>query len=247
MAQTEQTLPAFNPADLESTEGLLNFLKKQVMQDLYVSIPAVVISFDRGANRAKIQPAIYTKAQNGQTVPWPSVANVPVHTPGGGGFAASFPLNPGDTGFLMVCDRDISLFKQSLNLTTPNTYRTHQLEDGFFLPDVFQTINVAETDSAVWQTLDGSVKCVLSTSGLTVTAETENNGNVTINGDLAVNGNVTVEGNITATGNIGAGGMMSAAGNISSSGGDISAGSISLKKHVHGGVQGGSGNTGPAQ
>lgn len=234
MAQTKQTRPAFNPADLETPEGFYNFLQKKFMQELYVCIPAVIISFDRGSNRAKVQPAIYTKAQDGQTIPWPSVSNVPVHTPGGGGFAASFPLNAGDTGFLMVCDRDISLFKQSLSLTTPNTYRTHQLEDGFFLPDAFQTIQVAETDSAVWQTLDGSVKCVLSKSGLTITAETKNNGNVTINGNL------TVAGNITATGNIGAGGMITASG-------DVKAGGISLQNHVHGGVQRGSGATDPAK
>lgn len=235
MPKTKQTIPAFNPADLSSQEGIFTVLKKTVMQDLYVCVPAVIVSFDRSANRAKVQPALYAKSTDGEQIAFPEVSNVPVHTPGGGGFAASFPLSAGDTGWLLVADRDISLFKQELGLVLPNTYRSHSLEDGFFIPDVFQKISVSAEDmsAAVWQTLDGSVKVALSSSGLTVTAQTENRGDVTIKGNLTVTGNITATGNVTAA-------------NVSASG-DVSAGGISLKAHVHGGVQGGQGTTGPAQ
>ena len=82
--------------------------------------------------------------------------------------------------------------------------------------------SVSATNAAVWQTYDGSVQIALSTSGVSIT------------GDTAISGNLSVTGSISATGDV-------------SAGGDVTAGGISLKNHVHGGVQGGSGTTGVPQ
>lgn len=224
MPKTTQTLPAFNPADLASPEGILNFLKKQIFSELYVAMPAVIVAFDRESNRAKVQPAIYALSNNDEQIAFPELHNIPVHTPGGGGFAASFPLEAGNTGWLMICDRDISLFKQSLTLVPPNTYRRHQPEDAFFVPDVLQKIKISPEDisSAVWQKIDGSIKITLSPES------------VNILGNTNIVGNLNVTGSISSTEDI-------------SAAGDVMAGPISLKNHVHSGVQNGQGVTGGPQ
>ena len=83
------------------------------------------------------------------------------------------------------------------------------------------SVSAQDAGKAVWQTLSGGVKVALGTEGVEVT------------GDVSISGNLSVSGNITAA-------------NVSASG-DVTAGGISLKNHVHGGVQGGSGTTGAPQ
>ena len=56
------------------------------------------------------------------------------------------------------------------------------------------------------------------------------------NGKLSIAADVTISGSVTAGGN------MAASGNVTA-GGDVSTGSISLQRHVHGGVRTGSGST----
>ena len=219
---TKPSVPAYNPADALEMSGLLNIFKTALMQGLRVALPAVIVSFDRTSNRAVVAPAVTSASSNGETINLPQISNVPVCTAGGGGFAASFPLVQGDTGWLLFCDRDISLFKSSGVISPANTDRLHNLADAVFLPDVMGRASVSATNAAVWQTYDGSVQIALSTSGVSIT------------GDTAISGNLSVTGSISATGDV-------------SAGGDVTAGGISLKNHVHGGVQGGSGTTGVPQ
>lgn len=221
--KTNPSAPSVNPADLQGLDGLLEVWRKSLFMALRVALPAVVQSYDRAANRVTVTPAVTSLSGSGQTLTLPQLADIPVCTAGGGGFGASFPLQAGDTGWLLFCDRDISLFKASRVISPANTNRLHNLADAVFYPDVMGQISVSAQDAgkAVWQTLSGGVKVALGTEGVEVT------GNVSITGNLSVSGNIT-------------------AANVSASG-DVTAGGISLKNHVHGGVQGGSGTTGAAQ
>ncbi len=226
--KTNPSYPAFNPADMEGLDGLMTLFKRSLLMSLRVALPAVVKSFDAAANRVDLTPAITSASNNGETVTLPELSAVPVCTAGGGGFGASFPLQAGDTGWVIFCDRDISLFKDSGVISPANTNRLHNLADAVFYPDVMGKIKVADAGCAVWQKLDGSVKVVLSDSSVSIT------GNTNIKGDLSATGNVSVSGNVSATGTI-------------TSGVDVIAGGISLKAHVHGGVTGGQGTTGVPQ
>lgn len=226
--KTNPSYPAFNPADMEGLDGLMTLFKRSLLMSLRVALPAVVKSFDAAANRVDLTPAITSASNNGETITLPELSAVPVCTPGGGGFGASFPLQAGDTGWVIFCDRDISLFKDSGVVSPANTNRLHNLADAVFYPDVMGKIKLSDPGCAVWQRLDGSVKVVLSDSKVSIT------GNTQITGDLSTKGNVSVTGNITATGTI-------------TSGTDVIAGGISLKAHVHGGVTGGQGTTGAPQ
>lgn len=218
----DNVLPNYNPADTQDLGGLLNLVKKNLMRELRVCLPGVVESFDRSANRVTVTPAITLQTTSGECLKLPSIADIPVCTVGGGGFVSSFPLQQGDTGWLIFADKDISLFKESETISPANTLRKHNLADAIFIPDIMGKATISASDGAVWQTLDGSVKTVLKTTGVEVT------GDVSITGDLSVTGSITSTGTITADV-------------------DVVAGEISLLTHVHGGVTSGSSTTGVAQ
>lgn len=218
------TKPAYNPANSTTQAGKDDFLLKTLKMGLFCAAPAIVESFDRTNARATIKPAFMAKDSSGESIEQDFLYNVPVRFCGGGGFAASLPLVKGDTGWLIFCDRDLSIFKQSRQVSPVNTNRMHAQEDAFFLPDAMQTNNVSGSDSgkAVFQAIDGSIKVAMS------------NSEVEVIGDLHITGDVTVSGNITATGTITA--------TV-----DVIGGGVSLKNHVHGGVTGGTGTTGGPQ
>lgn len=211
-----------NPADFLTQQGIDKVKEENFKRKLRVCLPAIVKNF-YGAT-ADVQTAISIVSATGETINGPFLKNVPVKTIGGGGFAVYFPLQKGDTGWVMFADKDISIFRQSRKISPPNTYRQHDLADAVFIPDVMNTPQVAEDDKSklVLQTLSGGIKLTLDSAG------------INIKGNTAIDGNLTVSGKIEASGDI-------------TSGGDIVAGTISLKQHIHGGVTSGSGTTGTPQ
>ncbi len=92
----------------------------------------------------------------------------------------------------------------------------------------------------------GATTHLTSRGGITFDGDLTVNGDVTVNGDETVNGSTSITGNLQVGQAISAGNGITSVGNISSNG-DIVANGISLKQHTHGGVQVGSGSTGPAQ
>lgn len=221
---SETTKPAYNPAISNTVAGKDEMLIKTIKMGLFCAAPAIVETFDRTKMQATVRPAFMVKKSNGESIPQDFLYSIPVRFGGGGGFAAYLPLKKGDTGWLIFCDRDLSTFKNSRTVSPCNTNRMHAQEDAFFIPDAMHTSNVADGDAgkAVFQTLDGSVKMTVSTSGFEVV------------GDIAITGDLDVTGSISATGTV--------TGAI-----DVIGGGISLKSHVHGGVTTGTGTTGAAQ
>jgi len=218
MTDITQTIPAHEPSDTNSLEGLCRLLKDVTLMDLDKVLPGVVQSYDRTTNRAVIKPAITGVAAMGQKIPKDALINIPVLTLQGGGIYLSFPLKPGDKGWLVACDRDISIFKQCLEESSPNSYRKHCFNDAFFIPDKINSLTVAEEDSGalVISTENGGTKFSIKEGAVTITGKT------TIIGDADINGNLNVSGEVIGHG-------------------------IELSKHVHSGVQSGSGNTGGPQ
>lgn len=165
-------IPSRRPADDGTLTGLLKFVVRKVGEGLDVQIPAVVVEYDRNANIATVQPLIDVQETTGEVSPRAPLANIPVLALGGGGFLISFPLQPGDKGWIEASDRDISLFLQSLEESAPNTFRVHTFEDGRFIPDVFNNYVISELDAAnlVIQNLEGTVKFAMGPTGIAVTA-----------------------------------------------------------------------------
>lgn len=196
--------PSKNPADDGTLAGALNTVLRKLMQSTEVMLPARVVAYDRVRNVATVQPLVSVLTTSGQAVPRAQVAEVPVVALGGGGFVATFPLQPGDLGWIEASDRDISLFVQALSEAPPNTYRLHNFSDGRFLPDVLRQYDASAVagDAMAIQSVDGAVRVELSPSRLLLVApavrvETPL---ATFTGDVSIEGSAVVAVETTTAG-----------------------------------------------
>lgn len=223
----------FNAANEQSLSGIMAEVLKNFGLSLENCIPAIVKSYDRSTNIVTVQPAINLTLTNGEFMERDSIS-LPVFNYGGNGIVINFPLAAGNTGWIVASDRDSALFRQGLTVANANTNRQHQYSFGFFIPDKIKGATISESDDGlmVIQTLDGTTKIalgdgiikILSSADVTVDCAnlTITSPNVKINGELSVTGQI-------------------------SSNTDVLSAGISGKSHTHGGVQGGSGNTGAPQ
>jgi phage baseplate assembly protein gpV len=223
-------VPSLDPADEDSLAGTFRAVLRKAMMGVDDCLPAIVIAYDRATNRATVQPQIQMLTTGGERVSRAQVASVPVLQLGAGGFVLSFPVLPGDLGWIKASDRDISLYlQQGMNEEVPNTARLHSFQDGWFIPDTMMRQVVLDGEDAervVLQTLDGATRVAIGTDTVIVTGSARvevrapevliDSPAVQITGDLQVDGEVTGNG-------------------------------IALSTHTHGEVQSGSDSTGPPE
>lgn len=175
MTEITKTIPSHNPADVNTLDGMNNVFLNKIMMNIDCVIPGIVQSYDKTTNRAVIKPAITGVASQGQKVSKEPYINIPVLQLCGGGAKITFPISKGNTGWLVACDRNISIFKQNLTESAPNDYRKHKFEDAFFIPDA---INLAGSDDLVIDS--GSKKLAINTSELKINGTTGLSGDYTV-------------------------------------------------------------------
>lgn len=214
---SENQAPSRNPADESDLAGVLRGAIRREMMNMDVMMPVEVVSYDRATNRATVRHMVKMQGSDGAQVDRAQIASIRVQQPGNGKFSISLPIKPGDKGWIMAADRDLSLFQQDLdNPNAPNTRRMHSFQDGVFMPDAMGLGDVpggaAEGDRVVIGANGGSSYLSFDEDGLYFTAPGVT---VTITGaGLAITG-----GTVTHNGtNIG-------------------------DTHVHGGVEPGGSNT----
>lgn len=232
--------PSVNPSNEDSLAGVLRTAISKTLQGTDTMLPARVVAYDRATNRATVQPLIMVGTTTGAKVSRAQVASVPVFQYAGGGFVLSFPIVPGDLGWVKANDRDISLFLQSLSEEWPNTARARSFSDGVFFPDRLRdfTLDPADADRAVVQSSDGTVRVSVGASDVEITAGTSRvvvgASSVTVEADsVAVTAPLT-----TFTGAVTITGALSADGGVTGSGG------IALETHKHSDVTAGAAETG---
>ena len=122
-------------------------------------IPASVVSYDRAKNLVTVQPAINRIDTDGNSVPRMEI-KIPCFNPYGNGIGINFPLQPGETGHIIACDRDSTFFKQYLKPMNPNTGDLHKYCHGFFLPDTVHdfTIKPEDDGALVIESLSGDTR-----------------------------------------------------------------------------------------
>ncbi|UUM20923.1 Gp138 family membrane-puncturing spike protein [Mycoavidus sp. SF9855] len=197
----DNAIPSHDPANAGGLAGTLREVFKKFMQGVDDMLPAKIVTYDHRRNVATVQPQIRVLTTENETVSRPLLVSVPVLALGGGDFVLSFPLKPGDTGWIKANDRDISLYLQSGTEAGPNTQRLHSFSDGLFIPHVMGHYTLAEEDAthAVLQSTDGAVRISLSSDKIKITAptielqaaEVNCTGNFTTNGRVIGRGGVT--------------------------------------------------------
>ena len=187
--------PDIDPSDVGNFSGILKYIFGKLQSQVDGMLPARIVAYDRAKNRATVQPLIKNLTTSGFVASRSQLASIPVMQFGGGGFVFNFPFKAGDLGWIKASDRDISVFLQSFEEAQPNTLRTYSFSDGVFIPDAMKgwTIAGEDTDNAVIQTLDGSVRISIGANGVKITSPL-----ITFDGDTVMNGDLNVHGTITA-------------------------------------------------
>lgn len=183
------------------TEAMSAMLRTAAL-DSEVCLPCRVVSYDREKNTAIIHPLIKVVLTS-ESVSRSEIGPVPVFALGSQQFVINFPLKPGDLGWMIANDRDITKFLESLGESEPDTYRVHDFNDAVFYPDMIRgyTINEYDSESLVIQSKDGK-QCVSigpnqiflrHDVGVTIQAP-----GVTVNGPLQAD-SLTAKNGITTT------------------------------------------------
>lgn len=196
MSNSETPLLANTSSDGQRLLGAMNSAFRGEKINTDNCLPAIVQEYDRVNNVATVQILIQWVDVNDGLHSRMPMAGINVLSLGGGGFHINFPIKPGDLGWIFATDRDISLFKQSLSESRPNTGRLHKFEDGWFAPDVLRKYTINEADSAamVIQSTNGLTRIAISEGMVKITAPTS----TTVDSPLTTfTGNVVVEKNLT--------------------------------------------------
>lgn len=240
---TETTPSSINLTNLGSLQGVMKIAFDKFLQGVDGMLPARVISYDAAKGTVTLQPLVMMVTSDDASQSRATITGVHVYRHSGGGFVISFPLNVGDIGWIKACDRDISLFKQSLKESRPNTFRKHNFSDAIFFPDNMRGWTINE-DGLVIQTNDGNQCIAILDNQVKIKSDTK----VVIESPL-----LEITGAIVQTGVSGAttasfkGNVNVEDGSVLVTNGDVEADGITLKTHTHGGVQTGAGSTGIAQ
>ncbi|AWK42730.1 MULTISPECIES: phage baseplate assembly protein V [Photorhabdus] len=244
---------------LNRPEAVFFAMQEVISAGLYVSLPCIIQSFNADAVTITAQPAIRWKIRQRdgelESVSLPLLVDVPVIFPRGGGVTLTFPVRAGDECLVVFADRCIDYWWQSGGVQEPVDPRQHNLSDGFALigpQSQQQKIANISTHTAQLRSDDGAAYIELDPSSHNVTIitpakliATANGGTEITSPDIILNGNVTINGNLSQ--GMGAGGGTATLQGPVTVSHDVTAAGISLKNHVHSGVQSGGGKTGKPQ
>jgi len=171
---TDNSQPSKNPANSsgDMPGGMREIFSKFLQSSIDDMLPCKIVAYDRDTNRAVVKPLIAMVTTEGQTVSRNQLASIPVLNIGGGGCILSFNLVPGDLGWIKAGDRDTADFLKRYAEAAPSTKRIHDFNNGLFIPDMMTgyNINTEDSENAVLQTIDGTVRVSLFPDKLKLTA-----------------------------------------------------------------------------
>lgn len=234
----------FREHTVRDTEEVHRVLQEAHQATIWTALPCIISSFNYGNITVECIPAVQGTVTNPdgtqQNVTLPTLVDVPVCFPRGGGYTMTFPIVSGDECLVVLASRCIDAWWSTGQITPPTEDRMHDLSDGFAIVGPFSQstkINNISQTGAMFRSDDGTLFVELDhTQGIvTIKASKEivlDAPNTTLTGVLvvgnsgAVNPAVIVDGVVKATG-------------------DVTAGTVSHEQHVHSGVQPGTGDTGP--
>jgi hypothetical protein len=260
----------------------MSFLVDQKISRLNSMKPVKIVAVHGGiANGSKntgtvdVQPLVNQLDGQGNSVPHGIIYGLPWGRSISGGWGVISDPVVGDTGVIVVSDRDMSsLVSNSGAQSNPGSYRQYDLADSIYMGGFLQsnfaqgiifnydqsgglqftdangnTVNLTKNGVAVSDKFGN--KITTTTNGMTVQDKNSNvvtmaAAGMTIN---AASGALTVE---DSNGNtlVSSGAGWTMTGNLKVNGtiiatGNVTGGSIDLETHTHTGVTTGSGNTGP--
>lgn len=161
-----ETSPSRKPGMGSDMSDVFALGFRKEMLDVDDMLPAKIIAWDKGKNRAQIEILYLVTMTDGSVNPMLAPAEVPTLVLGGGDLCLCWPLKTGDLGWIKSADRDISLFLQEYNAQPGNTPRIHTFEDAMFIPDVMKDFVMMDGAAACLQTKDGTTGIAIKSGNI---------------------------------------------------------------------------------
>ena len=142
MADSNFSLPTYGIGNNPSMDEVIAKFYHKLLIELQVMIPAAIVSYDRATHIAIVQPLNNRVDIQGRELQRAQM-KVTVMRHYAGKYLIDFPLEVGDTGWVIACDRDSSAIKQynpdvngvMKGVNIPITGELHQYYFGYFIPD----------------------------------------------------------------------------------------------------------------
>lgn len=226
---------------------------QRMIDKLHIALPCVVMKFTSSDLSVDVQVSTQLKVTLGKEVyykSFPVISNVPVVVPyvQTAGLMLTLPIQVGDTGLLIVPDRGIDNFLNSDGNPTPPPFagdpsiaapRSHALTDAIYIPGLSTKLKpITNYNAQNIELRDSERKSYISLGpdGIELTDGTcilsMKNGNF----DITTTGTTTVQSANVSIDN-----------EQSRFSGDVTSEGISLRTHVHSGVEVGTETTGAPQ
>lgn len=159
---------------------------QRMLRSVHTVMPCIVVSFNAASPQSvSVQPTEPLKVTTGEQVSYkaaPVLHNVPVMLPYAqtAGFVLTLPIQPGDTGLLLIADKSIDAFLSTGKPGTPvvegdqaySRPRGKSLSDAIFVPGLManpQGLPAYQTNAIELRNKSRSVYISLSDSGIEMT------------------------------------------------------------------------------
>lgn len=113
------------PSDLPLAELLRTALDSRLL-DLHTAMPGTIVLYDSSTQTATVQPGI-RRSLDDTLETLPSITNVPIAWPAGGGMGLKFPLSVGDSVMLVFSEASFSTWRTSGQVSDPSDESRHSL------------------------------------------------------------------------------------------------------------------------
>ena len=154
--QTEEALPMFNRDEIATEAGFFDVMFRLHDIKRECVMPARVISYDRENHLASVQPLVqkFKETSQGKSF-WnrDTYENIPVLFSRHGGFVIDFPIDVGETGYLIATDRPNTLARlknsdwdasKNKGPQPPDDESLSSFEHGLFVPCSFQNFPLSD-------------------------------------------------------------------------------------------------------
>lgn len=176
-----------------------------ITSGLRVAMPGVIASFDSTKQTCTVDVAVQDRIKLNGVVSdkkIPTLLDVPIVIPRGGGFSLTLPCKPGDECLVVFADMCIDSWYDAGGINNViNRLRRHDFSDAFAILGPYsqpRTLADYSTTGAALRSDDGLVSVGIEASGVTVTAPAiELDGPTTVDGPLTIEGLLKIIGGAT--------------------------------------------------
>jgi hypothetical protein len=160
-----------------SFEQAIEFILEENLKKMWVSLPAIVQSYDSLTKRCTILPAIKRMFTDDTYKSLPTISNVPVISPSGSGYSVTISLKKGDAVMVSFSQRGLANFKESFKESLP-TYSLFDLNDAVIIGGFGNlSITPATTDGISIQNDDATKSIVVENNQVNIK---NNNNSITL-------------------------------------------------------------------